>query len=206
MKIVQPRNGREIAVADPDCQKRLTFFGGKNIYGQPNFRIVWGWSRLELLYSRRTGNYDRRPRYWDQKNRWILEAWHPPIMSREAWDRETRGFYNGEMVDFLGPYPSQGDYESLAYLENAKGEFLQATPRQCEIILDMVKRSRDVSMYDRRDFLLGVEKKKEKDFDAEADAAIEDAGRPFGDNYFVPVTGASPDHWPKNKALRFNPS
>ena len=206
MKIVQPLNGREVLYPDKECQSRLVSIGGKNLFGWPNFRLVWGWSRLEPFYSRRTGNYDRRPRYFNQKNRWIIEAWHPPSMSREAWERETRGFEDGRPVNYLGPYPSQGDYEYLAHIEKADGGFLQVTPRMCEVILDMTKRSRGVSRYDRRDFLLGVEEKKHRDFDSDADAAINDAGRPFGGNYFVPVTGPSPDHWPKDKSLRFNPS
>jgi hypothetical protein len=72
--------------------------------------------------------------------------------------------------------------------------------------MDLVVLSRKASNADKRNFLLDNEDKKEQAFDSEMDAAIEDAGRPFGGSYFVPMHGKSPDHWPKNPKHRFQPS
>ena len=227
MTVTQPWAGREICYPDPSIQARLTQVGGWNPHGEPNFRLVWGWTEKDLVWSRKAGTYDRRPKHFRQKNRWVVEAWHPAYMSPESWEREGTDWLDGHKVSLLGPFPSRGSYEYLWSAETPHaagcevpdvlpggdgeckcggGKYQALTPRLVEVLLDMVKLSKALIASKRRDFYLEQEAKKERDFDATAEDAINDAGRPFGGSYFVPMHGPSPDHWPKNKQLRFNPS
>jgi len=108
--------------------------GGLNLFGEPNFRCVWGWNRLDFIGGtwedrdehgvllREVTEFRREPKYFPA-NRWHIERWMPP---------ETYGtpkmWYGGTLGAELGPYPSRGDYEHCFTLETPEGGFLQLTP------------------------------------------------------------------------------
>jgi hypothetical protein len=224
--IYQPASGREILEPPVDVQKRLRDVGGLNLHGDPNYRLIWGWSRKDLIWSKRLGTYDRRPRYFLKKNRWSVEMWHPAQMSPETWERHSHQWLDGQRVALLGPYPTRGDYEILWTFETPHADscqvpdvlfggdgacscggsrYLGLTPPVVEILLDMVKQSRGLLAAQRRNWYMDQFEKKDKAYESLVSDAVEDAGRPFGGNYFVPKVGPSPDHWPRDKKLRFVP-
>ena len=43
---------REAKEAPADIQERIARAGGSNRFGEPNFRVVWGWSRLSWIGGR----------------------------------------------------------------------------------------------------------------------------------------------------------
>jgi hypothetical protein len=120
-------------------------YGGLNRFGEPNFRIVWGWRRLMLL----EGVWRRAvpaavivkgiPQHmmdtetvfvgakWVQKyptlnNFFIMERWMPPehYGTKGAWyDLNTKADpETGEVFLEGGPYPSRGDYEMIWHFHN----------------------------------------------------------------------------------------
>ena len=115
---------REQHEAPASIQRTLALAGGLNRFGQPNYRLVWGWSRLDFIGGEwsdfdGSGNLIRReiglrlvPKY-EQLNRWHLERWCPPELygSPSTWHLETLEVYGGIPVLALGPYPQLGDYE-----------------------------------------------------------------------------------------------
>jgi hypothetical protein len=207
-----------------ELNRLLEKIGGENIYRQPRYRIVWGGTRLAHFYSRKDRWYEKRPKYFASLNRWCVEMWEPPSMGPSQWERLAYEEIDGVLVNCLGPYPSMGEYELLYPIATPHAEgcerprpikggdgececggskYLALTQEVIQKITDIVKLTREVTALERKHALLEREEKKEKDWDKMATDAIADAGRPFGGSYFVPVTGQSPDHWPKDKRLRF---
>jgi hypothetical protein len=134
---------RESKRAPEEFQKRLALKGGRNFFGEPNYRVVWGWSRLSWLggkWSDRdaSGNVFREvielreePKYFMKLNRWIVERWFPPEFygSPRYWDLKTVIYEDGIAIPALGPYPSRGDYEEVFTVEAPNEEFVQLTPQ-----------------------------------------------------------------------------
>lgn len=223
-RIYQHPNDREIKDPPREIQKRLADSGGLNIHGDPNFRLVWGWRRMELIWSPRAGQYDRRPKYFAKRSRWILEAWRAPFMTREEWAKASRDWIGGQSVELLGEYPSRGDYEIVMPIEGPHDALCQEPKRAsdgdgscvcggqrfqpltqtiCDALVDMVKASREVTAFERREYFLGNEEKKQRDFDRLADDMIDDAGSAFGGNMnWVPMRGKSPTFQPNKKMFK----
>ncbi|HLW98749.1 MAG TPA: hypothetical protein VKR82_08895 [Candidatus Acidoferrales bacterium] len=110
--------------------QRLALAGGRNVFGEPNFRAVWGWNRLGWIGGRWTdrdasGSVLREtiglrlaPKYFPH-NRWHIERWCAPETygSPEIWARQTMEIEDGRNIAALGPYPSRGEYEHVFTLE-----------------------------------------------------------------------------------------
>ena len=130
---------------------RLARAGGRNRFGEPNFRLVWGWSRLTWIGGKWTlfdaqGNETgsrielrREPKYFPL-NRWHVERWLPPESygSPESWRAKTTEVEDGIRYPALGPYPWRGDWEHVFTLEGPGGEFIPLMPAAIEYIVRAV--------------------------------------------------------------------
>lgn len=110
----------------------LTEYGGKNLYGEPMFRIVWGGDRLTTRMGKwedRNDNGDliqevvearKTPKYKMAVNRWVVEVWVPPSYygTPEQWAATTHEYVDGLPVEVLGEYPKRGDYELIDIVED----------------------------------------------------------------------------------------
>ena len=131
----------------------LTLAGGKNPFGEPNYRAVWGWNRLAWIggkfeeHDPSTGSLLREvvelrqePKY-PAVNRWHIEKWLPAEAygSPRAWWAQTLEIADGRSIPALGPYPARGEYEHCLTLEAPSskgkcGEFVQLTATAAEHI------------------------------------------------------------------------
>ena len=171
---------------------------GVNQFGEPFYRIVWGWNRLEWIGGKMS-RYDDQGRFrfeeyglWlepkysylaDQCNRWIVEKWIAPEMygSREQWEDETAEIDGFEETQALGPYPSRGDYElSFVLKDNKTGEFVQLTDQFVSDVVDVAQASREISAIRRQQFLEEEEARKERAFRNELEDVWDDAACAFG--------------------------
>lgn len=93
---------------------------GRNPYGQRNFRVILGPSRLVIRggFWADIARHEYRlvPKY-GLTPRWILERWRPGSMygTPETWERETitpDGYYA------VGPFPVHGEFESCEVFQN----------------------------------------------------------------------------------------
>lgn len=94
--------------------------GGSNLYGQPNYRLVWSESRFEIRYGQKV------KKYGSGRDRWILEKWCPPEMygDPDTWHFET---YDAEFREMaLGPFPNHGEYEH-SYTFDQGGIYIEPT-------------------------------------------------------------------------------
>ena len=155
--------------------QRLARAGGYNRFGEPNYRVIWGWNRLtpiggrwedrdsEGRLIRESVELRMEPKY-PQLNRWLIEKWVPPEVygSPAKWELDT----TEEGIPALGPYPSRGEYELSFPLEGPNGEFIQLTPRVVEYIARAIETSRN--QWNRRlerQRLYNREAKKEAEYE-----------------------------------------
>jgi hypothetical protein len=137
--------------------ERLTAAGGRNRFGEPNFRVVWGWSRLNLIggeWPVQTSDgaatehaYRWVPKY-PFKNRWIVEGWVAPEKYGDPWAWSNNPIKDefGKVTTLereLGPYPWRGEYEDTFVLETPNGQFLQLTPTVVEYLASAIRKSRE---------------------------------------------------------------
>lgn len=188
---------REIHEAPPWVLQRVTRAGGLNRFGEPNFRVVWGGSRLAWIGGRWVGRDDhgniiretvelrREPKYVPV-DRWHVERWLPPECygSPSSWYELTVETEGSIRVPTLGPYPSRGEYEHCFTLQDARGEFIPLTATACEWIARAVEWSRQQPSIVRRAAHEAREIRRMRDWDGAVDAILEEgapafAGQPF---------------------------
>ena len=188
---------RETHEAPEGICARIARAGGTNWFGEPNFRVVWGGSRLAWFGGRWVdrdshGNVSREaielrqePKYIPAE-RWHIERWMPPEAygSPEEWFARTMETEDGIRIPAQGPYPSRGEYEHCFTLEGAGGEFLPLSSAACDWIVRAVSWARRQPRRDRREAIASCEMRRERDWDRGADDVLDDAlpafrGQPF---------------------------
>ncbi len=143
---------RETHEAPESVARILELAGGRNRFGEANYRAVWGWNRLAWI----GGKFEDRdehgallcerielrtePKY-PALNRWHIERWVPPEVygSPRTWYAQTNEIASGQTIPALGPYPSRGEYEHCFTLETPKGEFIQLTATIAEHIARVIQ-------------------------------------------------------------------
>jgi hypothetical protein len=179
---------------------RLAAVGGLNRYGEPNYRVVWGWNRLAWIggkFEDRDDNGDlvrevvelrQEPKY-PQVNRWHVERWVPPEAygTPQQWYAQTIETSAGVRVPALGPYPAQGEYEHCFTIEGLRGEFLQLTPTIVERVAQAIEWSRGKSRAKRREPLYEREARNDRAYASWAFDVLDDNVPAFRRQPFVTV-------------------
>lgn len=177
---------REALDPAPAIANELLLAGGRNLFGEANYRAVWGWSRLDWIGGKwedrdpATGTVvrevievRREPKYVPH-DRWHIERWMPAESygSPEEWQARTAEFVNGRNVAALGPYPSRGDYEHCFTVEGPLGEFVQLTPAVARHIARAIEFGRGVSRAKKREALDDRVRREEREYDSYVDAVL----------------------------------
>lgn len=188
---------RETHEADDSICDRLARAGGMNRFGEANYRVVWGGSRLSWIGGRWTdrdahGNVIREaielrqePKYVPV-NRWHIERWLPPETygSPEEWAIRTMEVENGIRIPALGPYPTRGEYEHCFTLSDPDGGFVQLSPTACDWIVRAIQWARRQPRRMGQGAIGNRETRLERDWARAADDLLDDEdpafhGRPF---------------------------
>jgi hypothetical protein len=189
---------RETKSAPVELQERVARAGGRNRLGEPNFRVVWGWSRLELVGGKwcdrdADGSLIREvvelrevPKYFPHE-RWHLERWMPPEAygSPEEWHRQTIETANGRSVPALGPFPSRGEWEHCFTIQTPDGEFLGLTPEICDYVVRAIEWSRAQPLAKKREAVYQADERRRKDYDKFVDDVLWNEPRFHGQPYVV---------------------
>ena len=176
---------RETHDTPGEVARELALAGGSNRFGEPNYRAVWGWSRLDWIGGkwedrdaegkllREVVEVRLEPKYTPH-NRWHIERWLPPESygSPELWHAETMEIQNGRNVAALGPYPSRGEYEHCFTLEGPRGEFVQLTPAVARYIARAIEASRCAPRVKRKEALEERTRREERAYDSYADSVL----------------------------------
>lgn len=195
------RTGREIKEVPKEIQVIATRAGGLNLYGEPIYRVVWGWSRLTIIAGE-WEDYDQHGNWirtvgeyrWEPKNmpfdRWHLERWLPPshFISRKHWYEITDEEFNGVHFAALGAFPSRGEYEGCYVFENSDGSYQPLSSYVVETICRALNYQRNMADAQRREATKKRDSKEEKDFYNLAYDLAEDAYPAFHGKLNVGVT------------------
>ena len=114
-------------------ERFITVRGGTNIYGKPNFRVIWGGNRYYLVggmfkdtiivkdtEGRERGVVtevaDLRSLLKYHPHRWHMERWCGAELygSEDEWYRNS--WDDVAKLHAMGPYPTEGDYEHVFFL------------------------------------------------------------------------------------------
>lgn len=189
---------RETHETPASLQRRVARAGGLNRYGEPNFRVVWGWSRLTWIGGKWTdtdasGNLTREiielrqlPKYFPHE-RWHIERWLPPESygSPAQWYSQTLEREDGILIPALGPYPRRGEYEHCFTLQGPRGEFIPLSPAACEWIVRAIEFVRAWPAAEHRAALQRREVSRDRAWHSQADAILGDASPAFHGAPFV---------------------
>jgi hypothetical protein len=190
---------RETHDTSEGVARTLALAGGRNLYGEPAYRAVWGWNRLAWIggkFEERDPSTDsllrevvelrQEPKY-PAVNRWHIEKWLPPevYVSPRAWYAQTVERENGVSIPALGPYPSRGEYEHCFTLEDAHGEFVQLTPTVAEHIARAIEWSRKFPRSAKKAALHDREQHQERTYDQWAYDLLDEAVPAFHKQPFV---------------------
>jgi hypothetical protein len=147
----------------------LRVAGGENRFGEPNFRVVWGYDRIvpmtgkweewakygAMLTDKMTGYTETRefmklekeivetryvPKYLPG-NCWHLEMWRPPeeYGSPEDWRKAGEEVLQGMTVDTAGPFPERGEYELCYPLTDDATSRGRPLPLIDDLVSELVK-------------------------------------------------------------------
>jgi hypothetical protein len=171
---------RETHETPSEVTERIMHAGGVNIFGEPNYRLVWGWNRLSWLGGKwGDGPVELRlePKYLPIE-RWHLEKWLPPESygSPLTWEMQTTQEEDGIRFPALGPYPSRGEYEHCFTLQGPDGEFLPLSPAAIEYVIHAIEWGNAQPRVKRKEALIEREKQVEKDWNRDADAILDIKG------------------------------
>jgi len=188
---------RERHEAPESVAQRLAAAGGLNRYGEPNYRVVWGWNRLGWIGGKFEDRDDqgnlirevvelrREPKYL-AVNRWHVERWVAPEAygSPRAWYSQTVEKADGRSVPALGPYPERGEYEHSFTIEGPHGEFVQLTPTIVERVAQSIEWARRRPKPGQRAKLYKREEQGDRAYESWALDLLDDAmpalhGQPF---------------------------
>lgn len=178
-----------------DVQRALVDFGGLNVFGSPNYRIVWGWSRGDLFAGEWRLKYQDRARH---RERWHLEKWVPAesFGSPERWYASAMMDVHGTMLNVLGEFPGNGDYVRVVVFENYHtGEYVEPT---ADMVREAITRNRQHAEQTR----LQIRLKIQAEMDAKKKAAEERMDERLGENEaafpfktWIPASGPmTPEH------------
>jgi hypothetical protein len=191
---------RETHQTPESVARILELAGGRNRFGGPNYRAVWGWNRLAWIGGtfedrdehgallRERIELRKEPKY-PAVNRWHIERWVPPEVygSPRAWYAQTNELAGGQNIAALGPYPSRGEYEHCFTLDTPNGEFIQLTATIVEHIARAIEYSRCVPRAPRRTKLYEQQANEDRAYEDWAFDLLDDATPAFHKQSFVTV-------------------
>lgn len=188
---------RETHEASPEVSRVLRLGGGLNTYGEPNYRAVWGQSRLDWIggkwedYSpegsllREVYEVRRVPKY--AVDRWIIERWCPAETygCPALWEMQTFETIDGRIIPGLGPYPSRGDYEEVFRLEDNAGQFIQLTPFIARAFVSCLETAREMEKESLAEKKSKRQAEDDREYDSYADSVFHDGSTITGPSVSV---------------------
>lgn len=202
---------------------RLIAVGGLNRFGEPNYRVVWGQTRLTWIggewaiqdvNGNETGHVTEErqvPKYFPA-DRYYLEKWMPPehYGSPESWAEYQIEKVDGIRIPNLGPYPSRGEYELSMRFQKEDGSYASLDGAESAVVelIQMIKRGECISKTENWLAIKRHEEKKDREWNTYADAVLDDTNQ-FDGKPHVYLTDSNPTVKPQRltprelKAIRY---
>jgi hypothetical protein len=188
----------------PEIEKRITDTGGLNRFGEPLYRIIWGYERIVPITGFWFTGFDAlgqpvqsdvpetrmEPKYMPA-DRWHLEMWRPPeeYGTPDTWRQQGLEVYGGYTCDTAGEFPSRGDYELILTFQ-LDNEYVPLNPTSCEAVVTLLKASRDFTYMQRLNAINQREMRKSKYRVNRMAEEMRNKLRPFAGESFIVVPGS----------------
>lgn len=179
--------------------------GGRNLFGEPNYRLIWGWNRLELrvgLHSDYDDNdtllrRELRAEWWPRyqpRDRFHLEVYKGPEIygGPDAWEEGTYQWVEGMRVPALGPFPSRGEYEHVAVCQSPQGGFLWPTEAAVTDLILWHKRATARTRDEKRAMAAAQDQYEKETRRKKFHDIIDSEAKAFPFRTWLPVSGKNP--------------
>lgn len=162
---------------DPDVQAEALHCGGRNWFGEPNYRVIWGYQRGVWINGEFVFKYVRA------KERFILEKWVSP--------EKLAAHMAPELYEAVGePFPNRGEYECLFVFEDPiTNGYVRPT---VELVRQAIERNQRSAARTQREINAGIEQEmetKRRDTERTKDDILDDALCAFPEKSWVSVSG-----------------
>lgn len=187
----------------PDyIESRITSRGGKAPNGLPLFRVIWGADRLTVIggewksfdsNGNETGSAVEEKlttKYCNAENRYVLEMWCPPenYGTRQAWKSDHTRMVNGVLINELGPYPENGEYELVMVIETPnKRAFVPLTATIVDAMVAVAIRNKHLPHAIRMEAFRDSQRRQEEQKDQRLVDRIAAMGSAFDGREYVTV-------------------
>lgn len=159
----------------PEFVDRLIALGGLNRFGEPNWRVVWGQSEIEIV----GGTWDvpkpgthfivnpkgelqempntmevaemREVLKYEGQACWVLERWFPPenYGTEFQWYTENAD-PKGSGLSLLGKYPDEGYYETCQRLITSEGRAVELNDAVLDYYVPMILKTHETTDAERK--------------------------------------------------------
>ena len=195
----------QVTRQDRRCPPAFTDFlvriGGRNPFGEPNFRLVWGETATKTIWGQKANGYcgqhvqlayglpELPPRGVPG---WILEEWKPA----ECYGVTPEQFYEqswqpDSQLHILGDFPFRGYYSSCIHLyeQHWKDNKLITVPQELNynVLTELVPaifQARSMTFQQKRTFIRRQMEREQREAARIAKDAYLDAGPAFSGNDF----------------------
>jgi hypothetical protein len=153
---------------------RLIDLGGLNRFGNPNWRVVWGQSEIEIVGGTwqvpKPGTHltvspkgeliqvpntmeiaeMRHVLKYEGQACWVLERYFPPenYGTEHQWYEENKDQKSG--LCLLGPYPDEGYYECCQRLVTNDGRAVELNDAVLDYFVPMILKTHETTEWERR--------------------------------------------------------
>ena len=189
--------GREFTQALPkDVRKALVDFGGRNLFGGPNYRLSWGWSRRAWTEAGVSFRYDTPERHLE---RWHLERWAPPSMYGTPYEWYTvalKATPDGGVLNVMGEFPSEGDYERILTFENVMTR--EPMKPTVDLVIEAITRNRQHREQSKQQIADKISARLSAKAAEEArrkDDRLTEMEAPFAMKHWISMSGKNTPEW-----------
>lgn len=179
----------------PEFVDRLIQIGGLNRFGEPNWRVVWGQTEIEVVGGTwevpKPGTHfivNPKGELVEQQNTmdvpemrevlkyegqacWVLERWFPPenYGTEHQWYQENAD-PKGSGLSLLGRYPDEGYYEHCEKFITNDGRAVELNDEVLNYYVPMILKTHETTDAERKAARTAIrEKEKQQEYDKKID-------------------------------------
>ena len=171
----------------------LVRIGGRNPFGEPNFRLIWGETATKKIWGQKTNGYcGQHVQLAYGVSGWILEEWKPPEcmgVTPEQWYEQS--WQPDAQLHILGDFPFRGYYSPCIHLyaQHWEGEKLITEPQELNynvltMLVPAIFQARAMTFRQKQTFIRRQMEREQREANRVAKDAYLDAGPAFGGNDF----------------------
>lgn len=175
---------------------RINRVGGFNLFGKPNFKMVWGMGGEKECLFRAGGQWSGNGQVTRRGYRdlllsgdpaWVLLQWQPPEKYGNPASYYVANYDEGTNLQTLGEYPYRGRYEiilPLIWKGIVNGrlviEQMPLSSLLVDLIVPVIKESQGLSNVRKRQLMLDHKEREDRSQQSQIESSLASAYPAFG--------------------------